>query len=89
MLQPCAHKEQSLPISVTWNGKGGIDFEKYLDKITGHVVQQAHMGYLLLDQISLLWLKYGDARIVLTIAIQDGLHASLPHISPSQFMLDV
>ena len=47
------------------------------------------MGYLLLDQISLLWLKYGDARIVLTIAIQDGLHASLPHISPSQFMFDV
>lgn len=30
-------KRQALPSSVTWNGKGGADFEKYLDKVTGHV----------------------------------------------------
>ena len=47
------------------------------------------MGYLLLDQIALLWLKYGDTRAVLTVGIEKGLHASLSHISPSQFMIGV
>jgi hypothetical protein len=82
-------KRSPLPITVQWNGKGGFDFEKYIDKVTGHIAQQPHMGYLLLDSIALLWLKHGEATIVLKTGIQRGLHPSLHHVSASQFITDI
>ena len=44
-------KRSPLTISVQWNGKGGSDFEKCIDKVTGCVAQQPHMGHLLLESI--------------------------------------
>ena len=60
-----ALKRSPLPITVQWLGKGGATFESYIDRITGHIAQQPHMGYLLLDTIALLWLKHGEPSIVL------------------------
>ena len=82
-------KRASLPSTVLWNGRSGKDLEKFIDKVTGHVAQQAHMGYLLLEPIAHLWLKYGDAEAVLQIGMSKKIHPSLHHISPTQFVLDV
>ena len=32
-------KRSPLPYSVFWNGKGGLELEKFIDKFTGHVTQ--------------------------------------------------
>ncbi len=82
-------KRAPLPSNVYWNGKCGKDFEIYIDKVTGHVAQQPHMGYLLLDKVAMFWLKYGNETVVLKIALQKKVHPSLHHISPSQFITDV
>ena len=47
---------------------GGV-FESYIDQFTGHVDQQVHMSYLLLDSIPVLWLTHGVPQIVLQIGI--------------------
>ena len=44
------------------------------------------MGYLLLDPLAILWLKHGEASMVLKIGIQCCLHPSLHHVSTSQFI---
>ena len=82
-------KRTPLPISIQWTGKGGTDFEKYIDRVTGHIAQQTHMGYLLLDPIALLWLKHGEPTCVLKLGIESGLHPSLHHVSASQFVMDI
>jgi len=83
-----ALKRAPLPTTVVWNGKGGIEFEKFLDKFTGHVKQQQHMSYILKEQIAILWMKYGDAKYVIRVGMQERVHPSLAHISPSQFVSD-
>ena len=82
-------KRSSLPSSVSWNGVGGKDFEDYIDRITGHIAQQPHMGYLLLDTITQLWFKHGEPSIVLKYGIQHKIHPSLQYVSTSQFILDI
>ena len=69
--------------------KGGVTFESYINRVIGHISQQPHMGYLLLDSIPLLWLKHGKPTIVLKSGIQCRLHPSLHHVSASQFILDI
>jgi len=81
-------KRSPLPTSVVWNGKGGIEFEKFLDKFTGHVKQQQHMSYILKDEIAVLWMKHGNPQFVIRQGIKDKIHPSLNHISPSQFTSD-
>ena len=82
-------KRAALPSTVTWNGRCGKDFEVFIDRVTGHVAQQSHMGYLLLDKVAQLWLKYGSETVVLKCALKKKIHPSLHHISPSQFICDV
>ena len=69
-------KRSALPPNVTWNGRAGVDFERYIDKFTGHVAQQSHMGYLLLEVTAMLWLKYGEPETVLRIGIAKNHHPS-------------
>jgi len=82
-------KRAPLPSSVSWNGKGGLLFEKFIQQFTGHVTQQSHMGYILTEKIAVLWLCHGDPTIVLQTGIQRKIHPSLIHISPSQFLIDI
>ena len=87
MCHSLPFKRSPLPISVQWTGKGGTDFEKYIDRITGHIAQQTHMGYLLVEYIALLWLKHGEATQVLKIGLEKRLHPSLQHVPASQFII--
>ena len=82
-------KRTSVPSSLAWNGKSGNALESFIDKFTGHIIQQSHMGYILNDKIAILWLKHGDAEIVLRLGMQRNLHTSLTYISPTQFEIDV
>ena len=63
--------------------------EQFIDKIKGHVAQQTHLGYILLDSVARLWIKHGSAKTVLLIGMQRQLHPSLHFISESQFNTDV
>ena len=76
MTQVCKHdpkkslrslKRHPLPATVTWNSKGET-MEKYIAAFEGHVDQQQYMSYLLIPELGMLWLKYGDHKKVLTIA---------------------
>ena len=82
-------KRSPLPSTVIWSGKGGKEFERFIDKFTGHIAQQSHMGYLLLDTTALLWLKYGNPYQVLKIAVAKRIHPSITMISPTQFTSDI
>ena len=82
-------KRSPLPTSVVWTGKSGKDFEKFIDKFTGHVAQQPHMGYLLHDMTAILWIKHGDPEIVLRIGMAKKVHTSMFYISQAQFLTDV
>ena len=46
-------------------GKGGQEFECYIDRFTGHVSQQQHMGYLLNEKVAILWIKHGSPEVVI------------------------
>ena len=72
-----------------WNGRGGKDLEKFIDKVRGHVSQQAHMSYILQDEIALLWLKHGDPAVVIKKGMIKKINPCLYHISTSQFLIDV
>ena len=76
-------KHTPLPTTITWNGKGET-LEEFIDGIERHVDQQPHMSYLLLPQITKLWLKYGDIDIVIHIRQRKRLHNSLHHIAAEQ-----
>ena len=82
-------KRSPLPSHCKWNGNSGSDFESFIDKFTGHVIQQSHMGYLLLDEIHIHWLQYGDLKDVLEYGITNNIHQSLHHISPTQLADDI
>ena len=69
--------------------KRGKDFEKFIDKFTGHVAQQPHMGYLPHESTVALWIKHGDPEIVLRIGMAKKVHTSMNYISSSQFLSDV
>ena len=47
------------------------------------------MGCIFLEDIALLWLKHGDATVVLSMAMQRGSHPCLHHVSAKQFIEDV
>ena len=82
-------KTYPLPSSVYWNGKGGLEREKFIDKFAGHVTQQPHMGYILKEEIAVLWMKHVDPSLVLKLGMNSKIHPSLHHISPSQFIIDI
>ena len=62
-------KRTPLPMTVVWMGKGGQEFEQYIDCFTGHVSQQQHMGYLLNEKVAILWLKHGSPEVVICIGM--------------------
>ena len=82
-------KRSLLLVSVFWNGRGGKPFEAFVDLVEGHIMQQTHMGYLLHEQITFLWIKHGEAEAVLSIALKMNLHNSLKRISSDQFLNDI
>ena len=82
-------KRSPLPTTIAWNGKSGLHLERFIDQFAGHVTMQTHMGYILLEEIALLWLKHGDATVVLSMAMQRGVHPCLRHVSAKQFIEDV
>ena len=86
---PTSLKRAPLPISVAWNGKSGMQFKNFIDKFHGHVAQQSHMGYLLHDATALLWMKHGNAEIVLRFGMAQHIHTSMHYITPSQFLNDI
>ena len=70
-------------------GKGGQEFECYIDCFTGHVSQQEHMGYLLNEKVAILWSKHGAPEVVIRIGMAQRAHTSLHFITPGQFATDV
>ena len=82
-------KRYPLPTEFSWNGQCGKDFEIFIQKFEGHIIQQAHMGYLICDKIATLWLTYGNPEIVLKLGIIQRIHPGLIHISCAQFESDV
>ena len=63
-------KRSPLPTAIAWNGKSGLHPERFIDQLARHVTMQTHMGYILLEDIALLWLKDGDATLALGMAMQ-------------------
>ena len=91
-VQVCMDKNElkraPLPPTVKWDGNGAT-IETYIDQVTGHVTQQPHMGYLLLDSFMSLWMQHGEPLTILQIALEKGLHHSLKNITPDQLLNDV
>ena len=63
-------KPTSLPITIQWNGNTGKPLEDYIDQVSGNIVQQQNMGYILLESTAALWIKYGNPHTVLQASIQ-------------------
>ena len=82
-------KRAPLPPTIFWNGQCGKDFEEFIDKFTGHVAQQPHMGYILFDAIGAIWSQFKDAETVLRMATAQRVHISLFHITPHQLLNDM
>ena len=76
-------------MTVVWMGKGGQEFERYIDQFTGHVSQQQHMGYLLNEKVAILWIKHGSPEVVIRIGMAQRVHTSCHFITPAQFATDV
>ena len=82
-------KRPPLPTTIFWNGKSGINLERFIDRFSGHITMQTHMGCILMDDIALLWLKHADPTVVLSMGLQRGIHPCLRHVSAKQFIEDV
>ena len=82
-------KRTPLPSTFHWNGEAGPPLEKYIDKLKGHVAQQQHLGYILLDSMARLWIKHGDPGTVLLMGMQQRLHPCLSNITTNQFISDI
>ena len=81
-------KRSPLPTTIQWHGEPD-DLERFIDRFTGHVNQQPHMGHLLLPETHNAWMVLGNARAVLAWGLSRNLHSSLPFMSPSQFVQDL
>ena len=81
-------KRTPLPTTTTWNGKGET-LEDFISGLEGHVDQQQHMSYLLIPELALLWLKFGNHQVVINIARKKKLHHSVDHIEEHQLANDI
>ena len=82
-------KRQALPQAVKWNGTGEDSFEDFLNSITSHIGQQAHLSYIILPEFISLWLQMGVVPKVLGLARRMNLHMSLHYITTEQFDFDI
>ena len=82
-------KRTPLPITIQWNGNSGKPLEDYIDQVSGHIGQQQNMGYILLESIAALLIKYGDPQTVLQASIQQCIHPCIRLISEDQFLNDM